>query len=862
MNGEMGFNGGRRSIGAVARMRRLGRYVCLACFSMATIAFSATPTLSVKASRASVYLGESFLLEVKVDGADNPGAPDLSAIRNSTVELLGSQSASHYTVVIVNGRMQREDFSGRIFTYRVTPAAEGGFTAGPITVRVNGVTITGTGPPITVTGVTRQDEVIAEVTASRTTVLVDEPFEIQVTLRIKALPVPYQDTEPLYPADPPHIEAAFLNGQEMDGLKGPDFQKLLNDHLVQQNQPGFTLNEFTTQGDPFDFDRMFNVQGRPARFKFDRKKVTQAGKNYWEYTLSVPYSPLTEGVYTFGPLLFKGTVPIEVKADGNANGRPVFAVGPAATVRVIPPPEANRPDSYIGAIGSNLTVEAALDAQTCNVGDPLKLTLTLAGAIQMRNITPPRLSLQPALLERFEIYDDSVQAVKQNGQCQYAYTLRPRQAGSFELPPVDVSYYDVTLRRYQTVRSLPIPLKVRQATEITGSQIIGGSTNAGSRLSREREWAMLPAGIRMGLAGAEAVPLMGDPRRLLLYAGAGPLVFLLCLSGLWIRRQVPACKRAQRRRQAWSRAEQSIHQLVHQSGSAGHREICEVLRHYLADRFDVQAEALTPVEAESLLVVKGIPYDLAKRFSRMMQFHFDASFGSSGVGADTPELLAMLAAIEAYRNHRTSSRLARTTLLVLLSGLCVSKVNASTPAERTFIWTESLMELSSAQEPKDFLAAAATCQKLVDLGVRNADLFYNQGTALLLANRPADAVAVLLRAERYGGSTADISRNLAIAEARKQGLKAPVASWLRWVLFWHYAPDCATRARMAALSFGGLWLAGALSLVGLKRLGKALLVVAAVIVVLSGSSVLTTLQQESQIARPASLSNMLLEKPR
>jgi hypothetical protein len=367
---------------------------------------------------------------------------------------------------------------------------------------------------------------------------------------------------------------------------------------------------------------------------------------------------------------------------------------------------------------------------------------------------------------------------------------------------------------------------------------------------------MLPAGIRMGLAGAEAVPLMGDSRRLLLYAGVGPVVFILCLSGLWIRRQIPACKRAQRKRQALSRAEHAIHQLAQQNGSAGHREICEVLRHYLADHFDVQAEALTPVEAESLLVVKGIPCDLAKRFSRMMQFHFDASFGSSGVGADTPELLAMLAAIEAYRNDHPRSRLARTALLVLLSGVCVSKVAASTLAERTFIWTESLMELSSAQEPKDFLAVAGTCQKLVDLGVRNADLFYNQGTALLLANRPADAVAVLLRAERYGGSTADISRNLAIAEARKQGLKVPVASWLRWVLFWHYEPDCATRGGIAALAFSGLWLAGALSLIGLKRMGKVLLVVAAIIFVLSGSSVLTTLQQESRIQRPLSIGTL------
>jgi len=811
-------------------------------FCSGTFAFAATPTLTVNANRDRIYLGESVLLEVKVDGADNSDAPNFAALRNCAVELLGSQSSSHYTVVIVNGQMRREGFSGRIFTYKLTPTVEGSLITGSVTAKVGGTTITGTGPVISVTGVTRQNLVIASVIASRATVLVDEPFDIQVTLRIKSLSKPYQDTEPLFPADPPHIEAAFLNGKPIDGLKGPDFQNLLNGHLINQNQPGFTLNDYTTQADPFDFGQMFNAQGRPARFKLDSSKVVQDGQNYWEYKLTVSYAPLTEGAYTFGPLLFKGSVPVEVKADGTANGRPIFAVGPAATVRVIPPPEVNRPDSYIGAIGSNLSVEASLDAQTCNIGDPLKLTLALSGAIQMRNITPPRLSLQPALLERFEIYDDSVQTVKKDDQRQYVYILRPRKTGSFELPPVDISYYDVTLREYKTVRSLPIPLKVRQATEITASQIIGGSTNQGPRLHLDLEMAMRPAGIRMGMSGAESASLIGNPRRVALYAGVGPVVFLLCLFGGVIWRQGPAFKRAQRQRQAFPRAERAI------TGGTdiGHGAICGVLRQYLADHFGVQADALTPAEAESLLVKQGIPYDLAKRFSGIMQRHFDAAFGSSVVVVDTKELLAMLSAIEHYRNDRQRSRLVRTTLLALMLGLCANAVSASTLAERTFIWNETLTGLSSAQTPKDFLAVAATCQKLVDLGVRNADLFYNQGTALILAEKPSDAVAVLLRAERYGGSTTDVARNLSIAEARKQGLKSPVVSWTRWVLYWHYALNCASRVSLTAIAFSGLWIAGALAWLGFKRTGKTMMVMAAVIFVFFGSSVLVTLQQESQ----------------
>ncbi len=862
-------------------------------FLLPTLLLAATPTLSVNVSRERIYLGESVLLEIKVGGDHDPAAPDLSALKHCAPELLGSQPASHYSVVIVNGQMKREGFSGRIFTYKVTPGTEGSFVMGPVTAKVGGVQVTATGPVISVTGVTKQNIVVASLSASRATVLVDEPFDITLTLRIKALAKPYQDIEPLYPADPPHIEATYLNGQEIDGLKGPDFQRLLSSLLGNPSQAGFTVNEFTSQADPFDFGQVFGQKGRLARFKLSHKKITQGGQDYWEYTLTVPYTPLTEGAYTFGPLLFKGAIPVEVKADGTASGSPIFAVGPAAMVRVIPPPEENRPDSYIGAIGSNLAVEASLDAQTCNVGDPLKLTLALSGAIQMRNISPPKLSLQPALLERFEIYDESVQTGKQNGQRQYEYTLRPRRAGSFELPAVEVSYYDVSLRQYQTVRSLPIPLKVRQATEITASQVIGGSTNGGPRLKHEMELAMRPAGIRVGLAGAEPASLVGKPWRVACIAGVGPVVFVLVLAGYLIRRTGPSFKRAQRQRQAFARARKAIRALdtvlipsseglgvgslpprkseipslegcpeggvgssPRAASSNEHRDICTILRHYLADRFDVQAESFTPAEAEALLIQKGLPYDLAKRFSGMMQRHFDASFGSHQIEGDKTDLLAMLTEIEGYRQERPGTRMARGAIVALLIGGAHAAV-ASTPGERSFIWMESLTGLSTAQTPQDFLGVAGTCQKLVDLGVRNTDLFYNQGTALLMAGKPADAVAVLLRAERYGGNAPDIARNLAIAEGRKQGLKTPVTSWLRWVLFWHYGLDCATRVTITAVAFSLLWLAGALRLSGLRRTGAVLMVGAAVLMVLFGSSVLATFQQESQVVRPVSLTDRL-----
>ncbi len=809
-------------------------------------ALSDTPSLEVNVSRNQIYLGESLLLQVKVGGADNPEAPNVSAIRNGIPQLLGSQSSSHYSLIIVNGTMRKEGFTGRTFTYKVTPVAAGEMVMGPIIASVAGQTLTAKGPTVTVTGVTRQETVSVTVTASRDTVLVDEPFDIRVAVRLHRLPGSFANADPIFPNEPPHLESEFLNAKEIDGLKGPDYQRLLNDRLTQRNQPGFTINNYTVQADLFDFSAMMNPQGVPARFKLERQGVRENGKEYWEYALTLPFSPLSEGSYTFGPVLFKGNVPVSINSAGEATGTSVFAVGSAAIVRVIPPPEKNRPDSYIGAIGSNLVVEAALDTQTCNVGDPLKLMLTLSGSIQMRNITPPKLSLQNSLMDHFEVYDETIQTAKQDTQCRYTYTLRPRQTGSFELPPIEVSFYDSEAREYRTVKTAPIPLKVRHVEEITAAQVIGGSTNEAINLHREDESIMRPAGMRWTSAGTEPTPLLGSPVRLIGMAAVGPCIFCLALiRGLYLRHS-PLFRIAQRRRQAFPRARSA---LITKHSS----DPCGILRRYLSDRFAVRTDSMTPSEAQALLSSRGIPAPLARRFADQMQRHFNATFETAPAPTpvDTAELVTTLAGIERHLESFRSKSAPPGSLILFILLLAAIRTSASTPAERAFIWDEAVTEMSSAKTPKDFLAAAGTFQKLVDLGVRNPDLLYNQGTALVLSDKPADAIEVLLRAERYGGSTPDIRRNLAIAQAGKDGLKTPVESWLRLVLFWHYGLPCATRASLAAGAFSGLWLAWTLLSLGATRTGKTLRIISFILLIAFGSSTLATLQQESRIQRPA-----------
>ncbi len=832
-----------------------------ACASIALCLLSATataaPTLEVNASRDRVYLGEPLLLEVKVGGSSNPETPDLSAIRNCQVEFLGSQDISHQTIVIVNGQMRREGFSGRSFHYKVTPANAGDLVLGPITATMDGTTVSAPGPTVTVTGVTRQDLVDISVMASRDAVLVDEPFDIRLAVHIRKLPPPNAAIDPLFSQDPPNLNLPFLTTSPPDGLNGPDISQFLNKHLIRRDQPGFTINDFTVQPDMFTFGAMFNLQNTPARFRFDRASLITNTIAYWEYAFTLRYTPQAEGNHTFGPVLFKGRIPSQVNRDGSADGRDIFAVGPAAIVRVVPPPEKDRPDCYVGAIGPSLSAAASLDAQTCNVGDPLTLTLTIGGPVQIRNLFPPKLGLQTNLVSLFDIYDDTVKTTRHNGTVEYAYTLRPRKPGTVELAPVQVAYYDTSNRQYRVVTTLPIPLKVRQATEITASQVIGGSTNQAAMVHRVLQAAMAPAGIRLPPTGHTGTPLITHANRWATLTLLSPAVFIIALATRTVYRRRFAVVKNVRQRRALGTAKRILAAATDATHTT--RPSAEhAFRRYLELRLDIPAASLTPDETRRLLLEHHVPSEIAAAFANAMQRHVDHTFGASQHPApSTQDLATSMATLDAVENalkHRPS-RPHRGPLpaILLLAPWLASTLTAAPDPEHEFLWNEANTEMSAAQTPESFLKAAATYQKLVDLGVRNADLFFNQGTALLLAGKPDDAIQVLLRSERYSGSRPDLRRNLTIAYGKAAGVKTPLTPWSRVVLFWHYGGSCSQRASMALIAFALAWGTASLRLARKFHGSATLLWITIAACVLMGTSVLTTFTQESRAHRPPAL---------
>jgi hypothetical protein len=148
---------------------------------------------------------------------------------------------------------------------------------------------------------------------------------------------------------------------------------------------------------------------------------------------------------------------------------------PATTIKVEPLP-AGAPASFKGAVGNNFRMEAAFNRDSVTANDALSLIVKISGEGNIKLVETPKVNFPP----HFETYDvktsDNTKTSSSgiSGAKQFEYPIIPRSEGSFDLPPVEFTYFDITKKQYVTLRSKNLHLGVAKdpnagnATSITG----------------------------------------------------------------------------------------------------------------------------------------------------------------------------------------------------------------------------------------------------------------------------------------------------------------------------------------------------------------------------------------------------------
>ena len=144
--------------------------------------------------------------------------------------------------------------------------------------------------------------------------------------------------------------------------------------------------------------------------------------------------------------------------------------------------------------------------------------------------------------------------------------------------------------------------------------------------------------------------------------------------------------------------------------------------------------------------------------------------------------------------------------LGIVIGVGMDAPGALPDAEDAFLRRQAQVRLGEADAPEAFDAAARTLAEAARRHPPDAGLYYNLGTALLLAGDAAGAVAALRRAERWGGNLPGVRRNLALAQAALDGGDPATAlSPYRRLVDAHFALALPRRQQGLCLAWTLLW---------------------------------------------------------
>ncbi|MBO5916764.1 MAG: protein BatD [Bacteroidales bacterium] len=138
-----------------------------------------------------------------------------------------------------------------------------------------------------------------------------------------------------------------------------------------------------------------------------------------------------------------------------------------------------KPASFHPFSGS-LSMTSSISATSLKADEALTLTLTLKGSGNMKMLKTPDIKF-PA---DFDVYDPkannqfktSTKGV--SGSKTIEYLVIPRYAGQFDIPAVEVSYFDLESKSYKTLRSEAYHLDVARSDNAESAMISGNYTAA------------------------------------------------------------------------------------------------------------------------------------------------------------------------------------------------------------------------------------------------------------------------------------------------------------------------------------------------------------------------------------------------
>lgn len=719
--------------------------------------------VSVGLSQRETYVGLPVTLQIKISDAEDYEAPLVPEVDGLTIRSTGTPTRNSQ-ISIINGR--RSDSSSITYTYRIIPQREGTFTIPPIPVTADGKTTRTSKLQIVATKSETGDLMFVEIVGKQDSIYVGEALELTLKIWLR----PYRDKDRGVVLS----EADMWNLISNETNWGPFAERL--EELSEDNKRpgGEEVLRADNEGDQrsyflYEIDATVYPQ-RPGKIDGDDVQIivqypTSLGKSRDPFASffgddSFPFkSRLFDDDFFSSPFGSRLSV---------TSIRPIVAETAVEPIEVKPIPSEGRPADYRGAVGQ---YQIATEAKPTKVkaGDPITLHIGVSGSGPMELVQAPPLSRLSELTDGFKVPDEPLAGFVDGSQKVFSTTIRPKQQGITQIPPVPLSYFDPDQEKFITVYSDPISIAVDEAETLDLSAIVGSSADRSAKNSSAEKPTSRVSFVNFTGSAVLQNEMPPTPITALQWAllAIPPLVVAAIAV---VRLRYPIFN-------ITSLVRSPVHRACAEVGDAEHgRDVKRALMIYLQRRLRKQITANTP--AASIGALRRLGHrDLAIRVERIIaqceQTGEVVELKSSAIETlhDLEKKLKQpIRRTVRGRNtsiHKPPARRATTirkasVLLAVLATVnihsaCASETkSASLTNEQAEILLDEANELykhayeafeSAPAESKDHAGRSSQkYQLLVDSGIRNSRLYFNLANAYHLGGQRGRAIANYHRA--------------------------------------------------------------------------------------------------------------------
>ena len=722
-------------------MKRLLTTILLAALCLAAYAQT---QMKVQAPNL-VADGEQFNLTFVISGEDAPSDFQWSAPDDFKL-IWGPQKGTSSSVTIING--QRSKSSQTTYTYILMPKTTGKFTLPSATATVKGEKISSGTHSIEVVsdggsagaqqsggqsqsggsqqgqaqaGTISNDDIFLRLTLSKTNAMVGETVSATLKLYQRANIVGFEDAK--FPT--------------FNGFWSQEVQAPTNIDFHRENIG----------------DKIYNA----AVIRSWNLIPQQAGD------ITVEPAELVCLVNVRAPRASTGSILDSFFQDEYQTIRKRVSTG-AVKFHVAGLP-AGAPASFKGGVGT-FTMNVALTKDQLKTHDAASLRVTVTGKGNTTLLEAPKVNFPPD----FETYDVKTSDVA--GGKVFEYPFIPRSHGEFVIDPVEYTYFDVSTRKYVTLKSDPLEVKVEKGAD-TGGESAGQIVQPGVARKDVRN---VGSDIRFISTKAPSFSPVGA-----FFAGSAKfwlLAVLLCILALVAffvmkgmserRADVVGSRKRAATKMARRRLSQAGDYLGKNLYSAFYEELHKALLGFVSDKLNMDAAEMSKDNIAARLVEKGAAEGLAADFVGLIDAcefaRYAPDAGHEAMNAHYESAVNIISAIDDSMKRKKPATGAAAAVAVLLLLVPSFGSRAADKAVSDSLWNAG----SEAYAAGQWDAAVQSWSAIRESGLESPELYYNLGNAYYKNGDISHAILNYERALKLDPSYSDAQFNLGFARESVQ----------------------------------------------------------------------------------------------